>query len=256
MSTAITRLARRRLSRPVLRWLRRPAVEPPVGAVRLGDLRRLRPISSDFGFDRGLPIDRYYIERFLGQQAACGDIAGRVLEIEDDLYTHRFGDSARVESVDILDFDRSNPRATVYADLSGREEVPTDSFDCIICTQTLHLIYDVRAAVHNLHAALRPGGVLLATVPGISMGCARGSYGDYWRFTSASGRRMLAEFFGAADVDAKAFGNVLAAAGFMYGLAAEELQRAELDFHDERYEVLIGLRAIRPGGSEGRASRR
>src|SRR5258708_1276969 len=51
---------------------------PPLGTVKLGDFVRTRPISTSFGFDRGTPIDRYYIENFLGRNA--GDIRGRVLE--------------------------------------------------------------------------------------------------------------------------------------------------------------------------------
>jgi glycosyltransferase involved in cell wall biosynthesis len=37
----------------------------PIGSVRFGDFRRLSPISRSFGFDRGTPTDRYYIENSL-----------------------------------------------------------------------------------------------------------------------------------------------------------------------------------------------
>ena len=30
--------------------------------------RHIRPISKKWGFDRGLPIDRYYIEKFLNEK--------------------------------------------------------------------------------------------------------------------------------------------------------------------------------------------
>jgi hypothetical protein len=62
---------------------------PAVGQIRFGDLRRLTPISRSFGYDRGQPIDRYYIANFLGRHS--GDIRGHVLEIGDDRYTRRFG---------------------------------------------------------------------------------------------------------------------------------------------------------------------
>ena len=62
---------------------------PMVGHVRFGSLRRLKPISRLFGFDRGQPIDRYYIETFL--QKNRSDIGGRVLEIGDPGYTLKFG---------------------------------------------------------------------------------------------------------------------------------------------------------------------
>ncbi|HEX2620430.1 MAG TPA: hypothetical protein VHL11_09790, partial [Phototrophicaceae bacterium] len=53
-------VARRYLSRETRRRLARLAVWPPVGWVRFGDLRRLKPITADYGSSRGLEIDRYY----------------------------------------------------------------------------------------------------------------------------------------------------------------------------------------------------
>jgi len=240
LKAAITRT----LPAPILRWVQRRhlAVWPRVGAVRLGDLRRLHPVSDHFGFDRGLPVDRYYIERFVG--AHSEDVRGRVLEIKEDLYASRFG-RPRIEAVEILDIDRGNPRATIHGDLTRRDEVPSETFDCVIFTQTLHVIPDFRAALCTLYTALRPGGVLLVTVPGISRGCADEAPTDFWRFTSASVRGLLDELFGADSVAVDAFGNVLAATACLYGLAAEELMAPELDFHDERYEVIVAARAVK-----------
>ncbi len=47
-----------------------------MGLINFGDLRRLTPVSKEFGFERGLPIDRYYIEKFLAEHTS--DIQGRV----------------------------------------------------------------------------------------------------------------------------------------------------------------------------------
>ena len=124
------------------------------------------PVSSIFGYNRGLPIDRYYIENFL---ARCrNDIQGRVLEIKDDSYTRKFGGS-RVITCDVLDVRRDNAQATLVADLTRAEHVPSDAFDCIIFTQTLQFIYDLRSAIWTLHRILKPNGILLATFPGISL---------------------------------------------------------------------------------------
>src|SRR3712207_5592488 len=55
-----------------------PSDDAPFGhPVDFGDLRRTRPLSAQWGFDRGLPIDRYYIEGFLSANAA--DVGGCVL---------------------------------------------------------------------------------------------------------------------------------------------------------------------------------
>ncbi len=212
-------------------------------AVRFGSLRRLSPISRTFGFDRGLPIDRYYIERFLLEHT--GDIRGRTLEVADNTYTRRFG-GGRVERSDVLHAAVGNPNATIIADLTGDDGLPTEAFDCIILTQTLHLIYDVRACARQLCRALKPGGVLLATVPGISQISRYDMerWGDYWRFTSLSARRLCEEA-GPMEVSVTSYGNVFTAIAFLHGLAAEELRQKELDYSDRDYELLIGVRAVK-----------
>ena len=138
---------------------------PPfrVGSVRLGDLRRIRPISDNFGFDRGKPIDRRYIEKFLSRNAA--DIRGRVLEIGDNEYTIRFGGD-RVDQSDILHVNPNNTRATLIGGFAHGDDLPAETFDCIILTQTLHMIFDMRKAVTTVRRMLKPGGVLLSPYRG------------------------------------------------------------------------------------------
>jgi SAM-dependent methyltransferase len=213
--------------------------------VRFGSLRRLTPISRAFGFDRGLPIDRYYIERFLSVHG--GDIRGDVLEIGDDAYTRRFGGD-RVTKRDVLHVAEGNPQATIVGDLTCAVHIPPDSFDCVILTQTLHLIYDVRKALKTLYRILKPGGVLLATFPGISQ-IDHDRWGESWcwAFTHVSARRLFEETFSTANVCVEVSGNVLAAIAFLHGLAAEELRQEELDCRDSHYAVSIMVRAVKPG---------
>jgi len=240
---ADTRRWLRARQRSLIRW-------PPVGFVRFGSLRRLQPISRVFGFDRGLCIDRYYIEQFLTRHAE--DIRGHVLEIGDDGYTCKFG-GERVSKSDVLHVVEGNPKATIVANLTCADHIPSDTFDCIILTQTLQFIYDVKAALRHLYRVLKPGGVLLATFPGISQ-ISRydmDRWGDYWRFTTLSARRLFEEVFPPECLTIEARGNVLAAIAFLHGLAAEELRSEELDYHDPDYEVLITVRAVK-AGVEGR----
>ena len=227
-------------------WLRNKQQKfkkrPFVSHVRFGSLRQLEPISPVFGLDRGLPIDRYYIEAFLANNRK--DIYGRVLEIGNSTYTLRFGGSL-VTQADVLHARPGNPRATLVGDLETGEGIPQNSFDCMILTQTLHCIYDVHTAVSNAFNALRPGGVLLATVPGISQ-ISRydmDRWGDYWRFTTGSAQRLFAEIFQTDRVTVVAYGNVLASIAFLHGLAVEDLKQKELTLHDPDYELLITIRA-------------
>jgi SAM-dependent methyltransferase len=244
-------LAKRSLPGPMLRWLRsrRPADGP--GSRSIDSIfvrpRRLDPVSREWGFDRGGPIDRYYVEEFLLHHAA--DIKGRVLEIGDDEYTRRFGGN-RVEARDILDVDSSNPKATIIADLAEADQVPSDLFDCIILTQTLHVIYETRLVIEALHRILKPGGVLLATFPGlskISWTELPGSW--FWGFTSNSARRLFGEAFPPAGVAVESFGNVLAASAFLYGFSHWELSRSELDYRDPEFDLLVGVRAAKAPGA-------
>jgi SAM-dependent methyltransferase len=213
-------------------------------ALDLGDLRRVTPIDSGFGRGRGQPVDRHYIETFLHQHAK--DIRGHVLEVADDTYTEQFGGD-RVTRHDILHVDDSNPRATLIADLTDAAEVPSDRFDCFICTQTLTYIYDVKGALATIHRILRPGGVLLATVPGISQMSPydRDRWGEYWRFTAQSLGRLLGEAFGSHNVAVEAYGNVLASTAFLQGLCAGDLRSDELEHRDQRYQMLIAGRAVK-----------
>ncbi|NPU85317.1 MAG: methyltransferase [Syntrophaceae bacterium] len=190
-------------------------------------------------------MDRYYIESFLKRHS--DDIKGRVLEIGDPGYTREFGGS-KVERADVLHAIEGNPEATIVGDLSTGKGIPRSAFDCMILTQTLLCIYEVREAVANVYSALKPGGVLLATFPGISQ-ISRydmDRWGDYWRFTTLSAQKMFGNVFPPEMIEVKAHGNVLVAVSFLHGLATEELTSNELDFHDPDYEVLITVRAVKP----------
>jgi SAM-dependent methyltransferase len=225
-STRPLRLRLRRLLRPAL----------------LGTLRRTSPLSRDFGYDRGTPVDRYYIERFLA--ASRADIRGRVLEVKEAAYTTQFGTG--VEQSDVLDLDAANPSATIVADLATGHGLPADSFDCFVLTQTLQLIYETGAAVRHAHRLLRPGGVLLVTVPAVSrLAYPPDEAPDYWRFTEAACARLFGDVFGADHVTVRAHGNVLASIAFLAGMALEELRPSELDADDPLFPLIVTVRAVK-----------
>jgi glycosyltransferase involved in cell wall biosynthesis len=239
------RWAGRRLPARAADWMRRvsrgSAYTPSVGRVRFGDLRRTRPITGSWGLGRGLPIDRYYIEQFLARHA--GDIHGRVLEVGDDRYTRRFGGLA-VTSSDVLNVSEGHPQTTIVADLCRLDQLPVGRFDCVIIAQTLQLIADLDAAVRGLYQMLQPGGVVFATLPGISQ-THYADWGAHWRwsFTGLSARTLFESVFPASGVTVEIRGNVLAATAFLQGLTAEDLTAGELDVDDRDYQVSILVRA-------------
>lgn len=207
------------------------------------DLTRSQPISPVFGLERGMSVDRYYIEQFLGTHRA--DIQGRVVEVASDTYTQRFG--TKVIRKEILHVSAQATGATIIADLTQLASVPNALADCFICTQTFNFIYDLHQAIQGAYRLLKPGGVLLATVAGISQISQYDMvrWGDYWRFTTASAQRLFEEAFGTA-VSVQSFGNVLAATAFLQGVALEDLpDRQQLDQHDPLYQLVIGVRACK-----------
>jgi SAM-dependent methyltransferase len=206
--------------------------------VRFGSLRRTTPIGREWGEDRGRPVDRIYIDRFMDAHRA--DIRGRVLEIQYPVYATRFGSG--VTGTDVMDILPDNPAATIVADLTAASAVPDDSFDCVVLTQTLHLIRDHERAVREVHRMLRPGGVLLATVPGISPVVDTTAR---WCYTPLSARELFGDVFGPERVEVESFGNVLVATAFLYQLASRELRPADYDTRDPAYPMLIAIRATK-----------
>jgi SAM-dependent methyltransferase len=247
MKEKLRLLGQHLLSVNTRRKIVRYASWPPVGWVSFGNLRRVIPFNRDWGYSRGQPLDRYYIEQFLS--SVSKDVKGRVLEFKDNSYTVQFGGS-RVTKSDVLHKVAGNLKATLVADLSADNDLPDDSFDCIICTQTLQFIYDVKTAITHLHRILKPGGTLLVTVPTIAQ-ISRADmelWGDYWRFTSLATRLLFEEVFPPAQVMVQAYGNVLATTAFLYGLVSEDLKQRELDYFDPDHEFLIAVRAVKCEG--------
>jgi SAM-dependent methyltransferase len=207
----------------------------------------LEPVTRDLGDSRGSVIDRWYIHEFLWSKRA--DVRGHVLEVSDPGYTSYLGEG-EVTRCDVVHPLPGNPQATIVGDLVTGENIPSATFDCVVLPQTLHLIYEKEAVVQTVHDALRPGGAVLATVPGIAPvnPWDQARWGEYWRFTADSAKRLFAGPFGEANVEVATFGNVLVAAAFLYGYAAEDLTEADLAHRDDDFHFLMGVRAVAEAG--------
>lgn len=239
--------AQNNLPEPIHGWLQSQwqiyRHSPPLGQVNWGSLRREQPISRNL-CDRGRPIDRYYIENFL--EGCSRDIRGRVLEIGDRAYTCRYGGD-RVLQSDVLHVEEGNPEATIIGDLAYAPHIPSNTFDCLILTQTLQYLYDLQGALATLYRILKPGGTVLATLPSLTP-LIDPQWNDcwYWNFTALSARRLFSEVFPSTGVRVDVYGNVLAATAFLHGLSTQELTPEELDYSDPSYQVLITVRAAKP----------
>lgn len=219
---------------------------PGVGTVNFGDFDRLTPISRKWGEDRGRAVDRHYVQSFVSAHAHY--IRGHVLEVGSDRYARTLG--SNVTKIDVLHID---PEAgtSIAGDLTRLGHVPDNTFDCFVLTQVLQLIYDVAAAIETCHRILRPGGVLLATLPGISH-VARGTPEEAsangtwsWCFTPYSASKLFGDVFGQGNVEIDVHGNVLTAVSFLQGLAVGDLLPSDLQYRDPSYDLVITVKATK-----------
>jgi SAM-dependent methyltransferase len=207
------------------------------------DFESVYPVSDFYGDDRGTPVDRFYIDGFINDNRHR--ISGHVLEVAEDKYSRQYGNG--IDSIDILHYEEGTPGATLIGDLSRPETLPEDRFDCFICTQTIHVIYNYQDAIRGARRLLKPGGILLCTLSGIAQ-ISRfdmDRWGDYWRFTTLSAQRSFGEIFGAPNVTVDYGGNCYAAINFLRGIALEELDRHKLGVKDPNYPILITIIATK-----------
>jgi len=205
-------------------------------------MRGTAPINPAFGSGEGTPVDRYYIEAFLDRERAR--ITGAVLEIGDRTYTERFGRD--VTRADVLSAVAGDD-VTYVGDLASCPEITSDSYDCIVLTQTLHYLRDMGAGVDELNRILKPGGTVLCTVPGISQVSRfdMDRWGDRWRLTSLSAEELFSASFPAGEVSVSTYGNALASVCFLQGVPAERIDRVKLDRREPDYQLIVAIVATK-----------
>ena len=187
-----------------------------------------KPVSKVFSFDRVVPSDRVYIEKFIQDYSKY--IQDIVLEIADDNYSKKYG--RNIIKYEILDTTKNNLKATIIGDLTDVSMLPKNKTDCFIYTQTLNFVYNFQDAIKSSYYLLKKGGIILAIVAGISQ-ISRydmNRWGDYWRFTPLSIQKAFTEVFAKDNIKVYFYGNVLSAISFLEGLAGGELTKEELDY--------------------------
>lgn len=209
--------------------------------------RSLKPISSKYGYDRGNPIDRYYIEKFLEDNRRL--VKGRCLEIVDNSYTRKYG-GKKVKMSDTLDNDPHNKSATIHGDLRNLTMILANTYDCLIITQTFGMIDDLESSIRESHRILKPGGVLLMTSSALAPDW--NPKFNMWRFTVSGAKYIFGKYFKKKNLTVKSYGNVLSGQFFWVGMAAEELTKKELDFNDPHFPLIITLKAIKERGKHVR----
>jgi hypothetical protein len=205
------------------------------GLPRWGNLRRTVPFSSTYGFERGTPIDRYYLHAFLSSHR--DRITGDVLEVQTSSYTERFGhDVSRADTFDIV----PQFAPTYLCDFAHCGDlIPGGAYDCLLLPNTLPHLRELDLALAHARRVVRPGGTILASAAGLLP--LTGDVADYWRMSPDGWRERLAAAWPGATIEIAGHGNCLAAMAAQLGLALEELSREELDVQDPRYPVLTTI---------------
>jgi hypothetical protein len=207
---------------------------------RWGNLRTTEPFSRNFGFERGTPVDRYYLMKFLDRHRNL--ISGRVLEIQVSGYTKLYGNG--VTEAHTVDIDPSF-KSTYVCDLAESDGViPSNYYDCFLLPNTLCLLRDIENCLRQALRVVKSGGVVLATTAGLLPLIADAD--DYWHLSAAGWRQVVKRSWPGCDVSVESHGNCLSATAAMLGLALEELRPDELDVQDPRYPVLVTLVCRKP----------
>lgn len=200
----------------------------------------VRPVSTKYGFDRGKPIDRYFIEEFIGEYKDL--VKGHCLEVVDDTYIRMFGGDA-VEKADVIDIFVTK-QASIHGDLRDLTHVvKSNTFDCIIITQTLHVNDDFESAIRECYRILKPGGTMLATFPTISP--TWNLKINMWRLSVKSASYIFSKYFDKSNVRVMGYGNKESSLLFWTGFAIEDISPSDLEKQDNLFPTLIGIKATK-----------
>lgn len=196
------------------------------------------PASKAFGTERGKPIDRYYIEKFLDDNKQS--IRGETLEIAETTYSLKYGED-RIKHAYMLHVNGWGDNA-IKGNLETGEGLEECRYDTLVITQTLMFTYDLRSVAENIYKTLRHGGTAFVTVAGISQISRYDAdrWGSYYSFHEDALYRLFEPLFGQENVSVKSYGNVKTAIAMLYGLCCEDLVESDYVIYDEDYPVIIG----------------
>ncbi|MGX7896310.1 glycosyltransferase family 2 protein [Tsuneonella sp. HG222] len=215
---------------------------PTLQKLDFGDLARRRPVGTAFGRDRGTSIDQFYIDKFFQRHA--GAMRGRIEWLRPEpapaLPEGNFAYTFEAEP------SGANRVREVAAKFEYEPASAPDGHDCIAWHHGAHDPLELERLIARSRVRLNPGGVLLATLPGVAGGVQTAGADGFWAPTPDGARRMFEREFGEGNVEVTSFGNVYAATSFLQGLAVEDIDAAWLDGVDPAFPLVLGIAARRP----------
>jgi SAM-dependent methyltransferase len=221
---------------------------PGVRTWRAAQLRRLQPLAG--GRPRGTALVRYYWSSFLELHHA--DVRGACLEIGSTATLKSIG-SPGIASAQAMDL-RAGNGIDIVADLSRADGLAAGTYDCFVAPFTMHLIYDVEAALYHAVRILKPGGVLLVNFPcvdyyfprGLDMGNGEPLF-VFWMFTPIQVENLLRRVGLPPEAfEIRSYGNLFARVAYQVNLPAEELSPLERSHNDAGHPLLLCARIVKP----------
>lgn len=209
----------------------------PSSKFKYGSSNSSDPVSRKFGLDRGHPVDRYYIDKFIQDNKKL--ITGKCLEIGDDRYSKKYGQN--ISKIDILDINIKNKSANIHADLRSAPNIKNDTYDCLIITQVLGMIDNVDNFISECYRILKPNGTLLLTTSAIAPQIDHKL--SYWRFTEQSIKYLLNKKF--KKIEINSFGNAYIGQAIWLGMSQEDINKDLLDIKDIQFQCIVGAIATK-----------
>ncbi len=179
---------------------------------------------------------RYYIDLFLERYQS--EIRGSCVEFVPPYYKERYISRKEIQSYDVWDVQQG-AGATIVGDLQAAPQLDSNLFDCIILTHVLCNIAKPWLAVEEILRLLKPGGVVLCTVPMVLQGHAPHPQ-DYWRFTPDTMKILFEKF---SKLEVHSFGNAATAAGSPQFLMKWHFSNRVLNHHDSKCPSIVACAA-------------
>lgn len=205
----------------------------PIGTLNWGDLRRGKPFCNEFGFERGTPIDRYYLDKFISSIRHL--VKGKVVEIGGALSNREqygFENTSTYDAVDLL----SSPFVNICGDIHESNLLKPDYYDTILLFNVLEHCHTPQKVVDNIHNWLASSGYCLAIVPNAQR--IHNNPGDYWRILPDGMKTLFQNF---AKVQVTTYGSPTSLIASYMGIAAQELTHDELTEINPLYPVTTCL---------------
>ncbi len=162
------------------------------------------------------------------------------MEIEDNMYTRRFG-GMKVNNSIVMDVSSTGNGITFQGNLETGEGIRDGIADCFILTQTLMYIFDLKSAAHNICRLLKKDGKAFITCSGISQNSMRcmDHYGCYFNFNQDALIRIFEDEEELRIIDSGSYGNVKTVTAHLNGLCCEDLKESDFEANDKYYPLIV-----------------